>query len=300
MGRLILVDKPEGPTSHDIIDTLRRTLGIRKIGHCGTLDPMATGLLLILTGRATRLAEIFGDHDKVYRGVVRFGTSTVSDDRQGKVLERLEDFQLIQGDLESAVAEVAARDWQVPPRVSAIKVGGVPHYKLMRQGRADEVDLPRRSVQIHSLQLLNMTENEAEIEVHCGSGTYIRSIARDLGQILGIPSHLTALRRLGSGKFTLEGAISPDRLLWEDSSDPMGMPISEALDWLPAAVVTEEYRSRIPFGSQPEAADMQLDSPLPPVGRWVRLLSGDGVLLALGRVEEKPDPVIRLRRQLTD
>jgi len=307
MARLVLVDKPEGPTSHDVVSTLRRTLGVKKAGHCGTLDPMATGLLLILTGPATRLAEVFKDHDKVYRGTVRFGAATDTDDRQGKTIGKLDAFTLDAEAVDAALAQLATRKSQRPPAYSAIKKGGVPLYKLARSGKLDadaSAALPERPVTIHRLERLSMTDSEVEIELHCSAGTYVRALARDLGELLGIPAHLSALRRTRSGPFDVEDAVDSDRLLWEDSSDPLGMDLGTALaSMLPAAVATEDYGRRLPFGTQPEPDDLVLEGEMPPLGSWVRVLDPGGELKALAKVEisedgEAGEPRLRLRRSL--
>ncbi len=305
MGRLVLVDKPEGPTSHDVVSTLRRTLGVKKAGHCGTLDPMASGLLLILTGPATRLAEIFKDHDKLYRGTVSFGRATDTDDREGETIASAQDFTLEPAAVDAALAELAARTSQRPPAYSAIKRGGVPLYKLARAGKLDEAaraELPERPVTIHRLERLALEGAELEIEVHCGSGTYVRALARDLGEILGLPAHLSALRRLRSGGFDVADAVPADRLLWDDSSDPLGMSLDDALVGLPAAVADESYGERLRHGAQPQPGDLSWEGELPAVGSWMRVLAPEGKLMALARVErpegEQGQAHLRLRRGL--
>ncbi|MCP4546111.1 MAG: tRNA pseudouridine(55) synthase TruB [bacterium] len=299
MSRLILVDKPVGPTSHDMISTLRKTLGIKKIGHCGTLDPMASGLLLVLTGKATRLAEIFGDHEKTYRGTVRFGNETTTDDREGEVTRQLENFTLDDNALADALIELKRRPTQVPPAFSAIKVGGIPMYKLARAGQLNVEDIPSRPVRIDHLELIAKRDNEVDLEMTCSAGTYVRALARDLGRLLEIPAHLSALRRLKSGPFHVDRAVDKDRLLWEDSTAPMGLSLEEGFAHLPAAVIQEGYLTRLGFGAQPEVGDLVGPEELPAVGDWVRMITAEGKLMALARVEEDPDPVLRLRRSVS-
>ncbi|MBN2172226.1 MAG: tRNA pseudouridine(55) synthase TruB [Candidatus Krumholzibacteriota bacterium] len=296
-GRLVLVDKPEGPTSHDVVATLRRTLGVRKAGHCGTLDPLASGLLLILTGWATRLAEVFSGHDKLYQATVRFGTATSTDDCDGEVIARREDVRLEAGAVGEALADLAAARTQRPPRFSAIKMGGVPLYKLARRGEAPDA-LPERPAVVHRLALTALREREADLEIHCGAGYYVRALARDLGDRLGAPAHLAALRRLRSGPFTVADAVPADRLLWEDSAAPLGLDLAAALAHLPAAGVREQYRELLVHGRQPGEGDLDWAGALPAPGSWLRLVDSDGALLALGRVEADPEPVLRLRRSL--
>ncbi|MCB1163297.1 MAG: tRNA pseudouridine(55) synthase TruB [Candidatus Krumholzibacteriia bacterium] len=305
MSRLVLVDKPEGPTSHDVVSTLRRTLGIKKAGHCGTLDPMASGLLLILTGWATRLAEVFGDHVKVYQGTVRFGSATDTDDRQGKVVASAADFALAPAALDDALATLAARREQRPPVYSAIKREGVPLYKLARAGKLEADDAPPpRPVTIHRLERLDWDGRDLVVEVECSAGTYVRALARDLGELVGVPAHLRALRRLRSGPFSVEHAVGADRLLWEDSTDPLGLPLEVALADLPAAVTRGDYAERLRFGAQPGVEDLDWDFATAAEGAWVRVLSPEDALLALARVERPASadapPRLRLRRRLVD
>ena len=293
MSRLLLVDKPAGPTSHDIVDQLRRQLGVKKAGHCGTLDPMASGLLLILTGRGTRLAEVFGQHDKIYRATVRFGSATDSDDKDGAVVARLAGFRLEAASLSAALAILAARDSQRPPVYSAIKVAGVPSYRRARRGEEAAGPLPARPVRIARLELMALREDEADLEVHCSAGTYVRALARDLGEILGIPAHLSALRRLRSGPFRVEEALPP--AAFAGLKDP-GLSLAAALANLPELAVSDAYRERLAHGAQPQPRDLLGE--LPPPGTWVRLMAGTGELLALGRVEADPVPTLKLRRHL--
>ncbi len=296
MERVILLDKPAGPTSHDMVDAVRAALGTRRVGHTGTLDPMATGLLVMLTGRATRLAEIFRDHEKLYHGTVSFGAATDTDDAEGKVVARSGEFTLEREAVEAALAELAARTEQRAPAYSAVKVDGVPLYKQARKGKT--VDAPLREVRIARLQLLRMDENSADLEILCSAGAYVRAVARDLGEILGIPAHLSALRRLASGPFKLEDAADLAEIQ-EGPSREKGISVDAALAHLPAAVASEGYLPRLRHGSQPEEGDLIPPDPMPPLGSWVALREESGPLRALARVEEGEDgPRLRLRKTL--
>jgi len=296
VDRVILLDKPEGPTSHDMVDAIRSALGTRRVGHTGTLDPMATGLLVLLTGRATKLAELFRDHEKLYRGRIRFGTSTTTDDREGKVLERAESFELDESSLRAALDELSSREEQRAPVFSAVKVEGVPLYKQARMGL--KVEAPTRSVKIHRMELTDLTETEVEIEVLCSAGTYVRALARDLGKILGLPAHLSALRRLRSGPYSIDEALDLSAIQ-DSESDALGLSIDRALAHLPAARVSSGYLPRLRHGNQPGEEDLELEGPLPAAGTWVALRDEKESLLALARVEDSPDgPELRLRRSL--
>ena len=299
MGRLLLVDKPVGPTSHDVVASLRRALGEKRAGHCGTLDPAASGLLLVLTGEATRLAEVFIGHAKLYRGRVRFGSATDTDDGQGQTIASVEFFTIAPAALAAALTELAARPSQRPPGFSAIKRDGVPLYKLARSGRLDAASLPERPVRIECLELLDFDGRDLELEIACSAGTYVRAIARDLGELLGVPAHLAALRRLASGPFRLEQAQSLDALTKGEAGEAPGLPLEEALASLPAAVATEDYARRLRFGAQPAPGDLTWEEPLPAPGAWLRVLSPAAELLALARAEAGDGaPRLSLRRQL--
>lgn len=299
LGRLLLIDKPVGPTSHDAVSTVRRALGVKRAGHCGTLDPAASGLLLVLVGEATRLAEVFAGHEKVYRGRVRFGLATDTDDAQGQTIARLDDFAIDPAALDAALAALAARTSQRPPGFSAIKQGGVPLYKLARAGRLDAAALPERPVRVGPIAQLAFDGRELELEITCSAGTYVRALARDLGKLLGVPAHLAGLRRLASGPFRVEQALPLDALRESAVGETAGLAIAEALASLPAVVATTAYAERIRFGAQPAPGDLAWDQPLPGPGAWLRIVSPAAALLGLARVESSGDaPRLTLRRPL--
>ena len=201
----ILIDKPAGPTSHDVVDAIRRGFGIRKVGHCGTLDPGATGLLIIVLGRGTRLSEKLMSDDKVYEGRIKFGESTDSHDADGELVASLPVPPFTLAQLNDAAAEFVGDQMQTPPMVSAIKKDGVPLYKLARKG----VDVPRepRLIHIYNFRFSDYQEPIGTFRVACTKGTYVRSIAHDLGQKLGCGAHLAALRRVSSGRFDVAQAL---------------------------------------------------------------------------------------------
>jgi tRNA pseudouridine55 synthase len=207
----ILVDKPSGPTSHDVVDAIRRKFGIKKVGHCGTLDPNATGLLIIVLGRGTKLSEKLMGDDKVYEGTIRFGTATSSYDADGEVLETKPVPPLTLEQLNEAAAQFIGDQMQIPPMVSAIKKDGVPLYKLARKGV--EVEREPRLIHIYNFRFTNYSEPNAEFRLACTKGTYVRSVAHELGQKVGSGAHLATLRRSASGKFDVADATPLDALL---------------------------------------------------------------------------------------
>ncbi|HKS37210.1 MAG TPA: tRNA pseudouridine(55) synthase TruB [Verrucomicrobiae bacterium] len=207
----LLVDKPAGPTSHDIVDAIRRKFQIKKVGHCGTLDPNATGLLVIVLGRGTKLSEKLMSDDKVYEGVIRFGETTNSYDSDGELVAALPVPPLTLEQLNEAAAAFVGDQMQLPPMVSAVKKDGVPLYKLARKGI--EVERKERLIHIYSFRFSDYTEPTGRFGVACTKGTYVRTLAHDLGQKLGCGAHLSSLRRLAAGKFDVADALPLDQVL---------------------------------------------------------------------------------------
>src|SRR3954471_11194078 len=208
---LLLVDKAGGMTSHDVVARARRALSVRRIGHAGTLDPMATGLLVLGVGAATRLLGYLGGHDKTYEATIRLGQDTVTDDREGEVLTTTSAAHLTDDDVRTALAAQTGPLQQVPSSVSAVKVAGRRSYDRVRAGEA--VELAPRAVTVHELVVHRITRPtpdlvDVDVTVTCTAGTYIRAIARDAGAALGVGGHLTALRRTASGPFAVAQAAS--------------------------------------------------------------------------------------------
>jgi tRNA pseudouridine55 synthase len=207
----LLIDKPVGPTSHDVVDAIRRRFQIKKVGHCGTLDPNATGLLVIVLGRGTKLSERLMSADKTYEGTLKFGESTSSYDAQGELIGSLPVPPLTLEQLNELAATFVGDLMQLPPMVSAVKKDGVPLYKLARKGV--EVERKERLIHIYTFRFSAYQEPIASFRVACTKGTYVRTLAHDLGQKLGCGAHLHTLRRLVSGKFDVGDAIPLDRAL---------------------------------------------------------------------------------------
>lgn len=207
----VLIDKPAGPTSHDIVDEIRDGFAIKKVGHCGTLDPNATGLLIMLLGRGTKLSEKLMSDDKVYSGWIKFGETTNSYDADGEVQETKPVPPLSVDTLNEAAESFIGDIMQEPPMVSAVKVGGVPLYKLARQGK--EVERKARLIHIYNFRFTQYEEPYAFFRVACTKGTYVRTLAHELGQKLGCGAHLATLRRVSSGKFDVADAIQYEEAL---------------------------------------------------------------------------------------
>jgi tRNA pseudouridine55 synthase len=201
----LLIDKPSGPTSHDVVDKVRRHFAMKKVGHCGTLDPAATGLLILVLGKGTKLSEKLMSDDKVYEGSVKFGETTDSYDADGELVASLPVPPLTLEHLNEAAGQFVGDQMQTPPMVSAVKIKGVPLYKLARKG----IEVPRepRLIHIYNFRFSTYQEPMAEFRIACTKGTYVRTIAHELGQKMGCGAHLASLRRISSGKFSVTDAI---------------------------------------------------------------------------------------------
>ncbi|PZS27574.1 MAG: tRNA pseudouridine(55) synthase TruB [Pseudonocardiales bacterium] len=269
-GGLCVVDKPAGLTSHDVVAQVRRLAGTRRVGHAGTLDPMATGVLVLGIERATRLLGHLALTDKSYDATIRLGQSTVSDDADGEVVAAVPASHLTDLDVRTALPRLVGEIEQVPSAVSAIKVDGRRAYARVRAG--EEVALAPRRVTVARLDLLAVRRDrpdlvDLEVSLDCSTGTYVRAIARDLGAALGVGGHLTALRRTRVGPFTLAGAHSLDALAALSSPVTLGLAAAVAacfsrrdVDWdqarllshgrpLPAAGITGTYGAFAPDGA---------------------------------------------------
>lgn len=202
---VLLIDKGQEMTSHDVVAMARRALNTKKIGHCGTLDPMATGLLMLVIGRATKIQDLLMSEDKEYVGTMTLGATTSTQDRQGEILETLPVADFTEAQLRSAFDQYKGPFDQIPPMVSAIKKDGVPLYKLARKG--ETVERAPRPIRVDGYTIDRIALPEIDFTVQCSKGFYVRTYAHDIGQTLGCGAHLSALRRTRSGKFTLDRAV---------------------------------------------------------------------------------------------
>ncbi|MGN6753212.1 MAG: tRNA pseudouridine(55) synthase TruB [Intrasporangium sp.] len=289
---LLVVDKPAGWTSHDVVARSRRLAGTRRVGHAGTLDPKATGVLILGVGRATRLLTFLVGCDKAYTATIRLGQTTVTDDAEGEAIDSLgvSDWPRVEAALPHAVSLLTGTIEQVPSAVSAIKVGGVRSYARVRAG--DEVDLPSRTVTVSRFDVLRTTPAHTEtdsgqpievvdvdVEVEVSSGTYVRALARDLGASLGVGAHLTALRRTRVGAFTVEQAVGLHELTERCEGDSVsGIPLISMSDaaraQLPVHEVTTEDATRISHGQRISSGPGGHDAvaAIAPDGRLVAIL----------------------------
>jgi tRNA pseudouridine55 synthase len=277
---LLIVDKPKGPTSHDVVAKLRRATGIRRIGHAGTLDPLATGVLIVLVGRATRLSGYLMDRDKSYRGTIILGVSTTTQDAEGDVVSHRDASGVTRKGLERELEGFVGTIEQMPPMVSAIKRDGTPLYELARRGV--EVEREPRPVTIHSFRVTAFGEGSVDFELDCTKGTYVRTLAADLGERLGTGGYLAELRRTRVGPFGLEQAVPLNRLVAAGREwAPLGLPPLEALPGMKLVRMTETQADRVmDGGSVPLDAEQAPDTP---VG-LVRLSEDGRTLSAVARL----------------
>ena len=285
MDGVLVVDKPEGLTSHDVVAVARRLLGEKRIGHTGTLDPLATGVLPLACGRATRLVRFLTASDKEYDATMLFGVTTDTLDVTGTETSRSCVAPARDAVLE-ALAALTGEYMQMPPAYSAKKVGGRRAYDLAR--RDEPVTLMAARVRVSRLELLEFGDDRCRVSLTCSAGFYVRSLVRDVGERCGTGASLEALRRTRSGDFTIDEAVSLDALTSSDPSAKTGsdvatllIPMDKLLSGFPAVTVTSEGLVRVSHGQQVRASDLVGSAPSGPA-EWVRLLDGSGALVGLG------------------
>jgi len=253
---ILVVDKPVGMTSHDVVDVIRRGTGIRRAGHTGTLDPRASGVLVILIGPAVRLSEFVSASDKRYQAILRLGSTTDTYDADGRFTRQASaPVEVTEAQFEEVLQRFIGEIEQTPPPYSAVKVHGRKAYEMAREG--EEVDLAPRKIQVHHLEVLEWAPPEVVIDVHCSSGTYVRSLANDVGNALGCGAYLVGLRRTKSGRFSLRDAV-PLRKLQEAFTAgnwyQFLIPAAEALaDW-PAVELNPDEVEEVKHGHRVKAA----------------------------------------------
>lgn len=250
MNGIFLLHKPSGLTSHDVVNAVRRLAGTRRVGHAGTLDPLATGVLVVLVGQATRLAQYLTGHDKTYRAVIRLGETTDTYDAEGAVTARRPVTATV-AEMEAALAGFRGPQWQRPPAYSAIKMEGQALYKRARRG--ETVAPEPRAVVFHALTVLAWELPDLTVDIVCSAGTYIRSLAHDLGERLGCGAHLRALTRLAAGPFWLEQAHPLDELRALAEAGRLAevlLPPAVALADFPAVTLTPEQVRAVGFGQR--------------------------------------------------
>ena len=273
MNGIVIIDKPAGWTSQDVVSKLRGVLHTKRIGHGGTLDPMATGVLPVFVGRATRGVEFFEHAEKTYEAVLQLGITTDTEDTSGTVLEEKE-VSISEADLLDVLPRFRGEILQVPPMYSALKVNGKKLYELARAGK--EVERQPRPITIHELELLEFIGNTARLRVHCSKGTYIRTLCKDIGDALGCGGCMAALRRVQAGEYTIEEAVPLEALLECETPEQYLRPVDSMFRNFPAVTLSEKQETRCRNGNS---------FTLGIAGGTYRVYSQTGEFLALSKVD---------------
>lgn len=285
MDAILNVDKPLHWTSHDVVAKVRKILRVRKVGHTGTLDPQATGVLLLCIGKATKLTSLLTEEEKEYVSTVHLGVLTDTMDSSGKVLEERDDVELSEEEVKAILESFVGEMEQVPPMFSAIKRGGRPLYKLARAGKI--VERKPRRVHIREIELLGFSPPFLTLRVVCSKGTYIRSLAADIGFRLGYGAHLKSLKRTRVGRFSLRDSLSLDRveeLAANAKIDPYLISMDQALEGYPEVQVNSNGARRVSHGNPVYREDLIAIPQGVVDGKMVRIQGPEGKLLAVGRL----------------
>ena len=295
---VLVVNKETDWTSHDVVAKMRTIFGGVKVGHAGTLDPAATGVLPVLVGRATRVSEYLVDWDKEYRAVLRLGETTDTQDATGQVLARVDPSAIGEGSIRETIARFRGAQRQMPPMYSAVKVGGRPLYKAARAG--ETIDRAERTIVIHALDILAVEGRNVTLNVVCSKGTYIRTLCADIGQALGVGGHLYTLERRRVGPLSIDDALTVDQAEAQAAIGTLPrhlITLDQALERLPVLVLTgDQTRLALHGGAVSPAGIEQLPASVEPVS--VRLHDQEGRLLAIGIHDARTAGLIKIRKVL--
>jgi tRNA pseudouridine55 synthase len=276
---VIVIDKPEGWTSHDVVGKMRRIAQTKRIGHLGTLDPFATGVLPLVVGRATRLARFYTRSDKIYEGAIRFGRATNTYDRTGEPLGEACDVHIETAGLQPLLDRFRGEFLQMPPPVSAKKIAGRRAYELARKDIA--VELPPSPVNVYELIVLSIEDNLVKLRVHCSGGTYLRSIAHDLGAAMGCGAHLAELRRMASSEFEIANARTIAQLEALAAGGGLSeaiVPMAQMMPAFPSVFVDEIAAAQVRHGRNFNASPFRAQAD----AKFVKAVTGRGELVAIG------------------
>ena len=290
MDGVLIIDKPSGRTSHDIVRDVKKLLGAKKVGHAGTLDPLATGVLAVCINEATKLTRFFLQDDKEYRATMLLGVRTDTLDREGEVMARCEP-RLQEKEIRETVEGFVGRIEQRAPKYSAVKFRGKPLYKWTRQGV--DIEPPLRTVTVHHIRVAEIQMPYVTFDVSCSKGTYIRSLCADIGDRLGCGGCLFDLRRIRSGSFSQEDAISLEGLADGKRLEAIEkniIPLAQTLPELGTIVVDQDTADRIRRGYQPDCGILRdKNTPLPERGDLIKLVTKDGRIVAVAKMFFSPD-----------
>lgn len=296
---VLIANKEAGWTSHDVVAKVRKLLGEPKVGHAGTLDPSATGVLPLLVGRATKVAEYLIDWDKEYHATLRLGETTDTQDASGTVLTRVDPSHVTHDMLHEAIARFRGEQKQLPPMYSAIKVGGKPLYKVAREGKT--IERAERTIVVHQLEVAAIHGRDVALRVVCSKGTYIRTLCADIGQVLGVGGHLLTLERRRVGPLSIDQALTIDEIAQGQSMGTIQrhlISLDQLLAQLPALVVTDEQAQHVLHGAPVSPVGIAR-LPFSPYPVSVRLKDEAGHLLAIGTHDTRNMGPIRIRKVLS-
>lgn len=286
LNGILSVDKPQGLTSFQTVARIKKILHQKKIGHTGTLDPLATGLLLVCLNEATKLATFLQDLEKEYQAVMKLGEETDTQDAQGKIIASSHYYPKSRKEIEDTFCAFKGTIWQVPPMFSAIKKNGVPLYKLAREGK--EIKREPRKIEIYKLEITNISPPYIMFKVVCSKGTYIRSLVYDIGRELGCGAHVTAIKRLRAGTFTIKDALSLDeimKLAKQGNLENIIIPPAKAILSYPAILLNAEFKKRVTDGMPLYVRDLENNNQVDVShGKKFRLLDEEGKLIAVARI----------------
>ncbi len=281
MDIIVNLNKPKDITSHDAVTKVKKILRAKKAGHAGTLDPMATGVLLVCVNRATRLASFFSSLDKEYRAVMKLGTSTDTQDAYGKVIETCDDISVDREQIEAVLKSFSGKTLQEPPMFSALKHRGKPLYKLARKGI--EIERKPREINISLIELLDFHLPYVTFRARCSKGTYIRTLCHNMGKKLGTGAHLYELERTAIGDFHIADSISPEKLIeisYGEYVDKSIYSMSDALSWLPELTVDDSASRAISHGNPITSNEISDELK---TAEAIKIKSRDNNLLSIGR-----------------
>jgi len=294
---VIVIDKPEGLTSHDVVKRIRKVADQKRVGHVGTLDPIATGVLPLCLGAATRIVQLLQAGRKKYETALEFGLVTDTQDITGNVLERRAVPELTDAEIEAVLDQFRGEIEQVPPIFSAIKHEGTPLYRLARRGR--EVYRPPRRIRIYRLDRVAVSGTRMTFEVECSKGTYVRTLCHDIGLRLGCGAIMAALRRTAAEPFDESGAVPLDNVTSVDDITANLIQIDRAIDFVPAVYVSLEAARGVLHGQA--VAQEMLTGDVPEVGAWVRMYDEDANFLALGKIVQRDSTIhVHPKKVLTE
>jgi tRNA pseudouridine55 synthase len=287
LNGVLVIDKPPGPTSHDVVNRMRKVTGQRRVGHVGTLDPLATGVLPLCLGPATRIAQLLQQGRKQYRATLEFGLITDSQDISGSILEKRAVPELAGPEIERVLEQFTGEIEQIPPLYSAIKRGGVPLYRFARAGR--DVYRPPRRIRVYRMEMGELSGARMTFEVECSKGTYVRTLCHDIGLKLGCGATMAELRRLASEPFYESDAVPLEKVKTIEDVTAIIIQMDRAIDFVPALHVSGEAARGVLHGQS--VAQEMLTGDVPEIGAWVRLYDDEGNFLALGKMVERDSTI---------